>query len=115
MLRTGSLTMLLGLALAFLASAQDDPAPKKVPPELIQEVPDKDLPEPIAPKTDKAKEAAKGESPKEIIERLHKNMEKANVQLKDKSDPSEPTRKLQGDIIADLEKLIKQQKDNESC
>jgi hypothetical protein len=108
------------LASAFLASAQEGPPmPKKVPPELIKEVPDKDLPGPLVPKDEKGKgkdPAAKAEeSPKEIIERLHKNMEKANVHLKDKSDPTELTRKIQGDIIDDLDKLIKQQKDNESC
>jgi len=114
---------MIGLSLAFLATAQDGPEPKRVPPELIKEAPDKEAPdkklklpdELIDPKLEKAKDAAKGESPKEIIERLHKNMEKANVQLKDKADPTELTRRLQSDIIDDLEKLIKQQKDNESC
>lgn len=48
------------------------------------------------------------ESPKEIIERLHRQMEKANICLKDEADPGEPTRKIQGEIIDDLEKLIRQ-------
>lgn len=123
MKRTALSSVIFGLSMAFLASAllvsaqEGPPMPKKVPPELIKEVPDKDLPPPLVPKDEKGKDpAAKAEeSPKQIIERLHKNMEKANVHLKDKSDPTEGTRKIQGDIIDDLDKLIKQQKDNESC
>lgn len=119
MIRIGSITLMLGLSLSLLGSAQDGPPmPKKIPPEDIRELPpDKEIPEPLLPLEGKGgkEPVAKGESPKEIIERLHKNMEKTNEQLKDKNDPSLTTRKLQTDIIDDLEKLIKQQQDNESC
>lgn len=125
MVRIGSVTLFTGICLALFASAQDGPAPKKVPLDAIKEVPGKgadddipkkDLPEILVPRKDVAKDPdAKEETPKEIIERLHKNMEMANVRLKDQSDPTEPTRKVMKDIIADLDKLIKQQKDNQDC
>lgn len=104
--RTGALALACGLLATFLVRAQEGPPPKKVPPELIKEVPDVDL--------KKGPEEAKGESPKEIIDRLHKNMIAANDLLKDKADPTEETQKLQQDIINDLDKLINQQQENES-
>lgn len=113
MIRTGFLTLAFGIVTAVLASAQDEPGKlKKVPVDLIKEIPELEL------KKDKGKDSdakdAKGESPKEIIERLHKNMELANVHLKDKGDPSEGTRKIQTNIIDDLDKLIKQEQDRQS-
>jgi hypothetical protein len=45
---------------------------------------------------------------RKIVERLHKNMDKSEEQL-NKKDPGEDTRKIQQDIIKDLDELIKQQ------
>jgi hypothetical protein len=45
---------------------------------------------------------------RKIVERLHKNMDKSEEQL-NKKDPGEDTRKIQLDIIKDLDELIKQQ------
>ncbi|MFO0965520.1 MAG: hypothetical protein U0793_08040 [Gemmataceae bacterium] len=48
----------------------------------------------------------KKESAREIIERLHRNLDRAGAKLKDENDPSETTRRLQGEIIDDLDRLI---------
>ena len=45
---------------------------------------------------------------RKIVERLHKNMDKSEEQL-NKKDPGEDTRKIQLDIIKDLDELIEQQ------
>src|SRR5207253_10395404 len=53
-----------------------------------------------------------GEDASKIIERLNKNMESSEDRL-NKKDPGEDTRKIQGDIIKDLDELIKQQSKGE--
>lgn len=118
MIRTGFLAIPLVLCACLLVAAQDGPAPKKVDPDLVRDAPDFGKEIPKLEKGDPAKvgdPAAKGESPQEIIERIHKNLDLASTKLKDQSDPTEPTRKVMKDIIDDLDKLIKQQQDNESC
>jgi hypothetical protein len=63
-------------------------------------------------KPDKKEAPAEGENPqdkiKEILSRLDDNFGKASERL-DKKDPGQDTRKIQDDIIKDLDELIKQQ------
>jgi hypothetical protein len=112
-MRRLGLTLLFSMMGAILV-AQDASAPK-------QEVGDKkadskkkddDLP-PIKEleKKERTREPARDDDPeriKKIIERLNKNMYSSEERL-GKKDPGEDTRKIQDDIIRDLDELIKQQ------
>lgn len=51
------------------------------------------------------------EKPEEIIKRIKENMDKSASRLKEK-DPGDKTRKIQRDIVHDLDELINQQQNN---
>ncbi len=101
------LTLLISSLLVTFIAAQDDPPVKK--PEAKKNLDDlppiKELEkkEPAAPATD----AGDPQRVQKIIERLNKNMVSSEDRLKFK-DPGEETRKIQDNIIKDLDELIKQ-------
>ncbi len=111
----GSSLFIFAFLVAFLA-AQDNPRPDN---------PRRDNREPAKKKEIKKDEGKKkaDEAPapgdteaaakvKEIIDRLHKNFDASEDRL-GKKDPGEDTRKIQDDIIKDLDELLKQQQNNQ--
>ena len=105
------LTLLTFALMVAVITAQDEPAPTDPPAAKKNEPKQKKkaLPEiRKLEKKDPAPEAATGEDVKKIIERLNGNMDSSEERLK-KKDPGDDTRKVQGDIIKDLDKLINQQ------
>jgi hypothetical protein len=112
------LTLLTSAFMVAVIAAQDDPsrankegpAEKKVDPKKnaddlppVKELEKKDSGRPQG--------GGGGDDPeriKKIIDRLHKNMDSSEERL-NKKDPGEDTRTIQGDIIKDLDELIKQQ------
>ncbi len=107
---------LLALTLAALAAADDprpeDPEPpvrlkkKARPPKKSEEKP---APKKEAPKEKQEAEPAEpnqpGESEKEILERIEKNLRQSTERL-GKQDTGEGTRQGQRDVVKDLEALI---------
>jgi hypothetical protein len=108
------LTLLISALLVTFLAAQDDPPGKQNDPPVKKPEAKKnldDLPpikelekkEPAAPAAD----AGDPQRIQKIIERLNKNMDSSEDRLKGK-DPGEETRKIQENIIKDLDELIKQ-------
>jgi len=100
--RLAMVALTLGLT-AAMALAQDDPVKGKGDKQGVKQLDKKDG-EALPP--EKEKEAR--EDPKKIMERIARNMVKVEGNLK-KSDVSDATRKLQRDIVSDLDKLLEQE------
>ena len=111
MTRRLGLTLLTSALMVAVIAGQDNPPPKDVPADN-KAAPKKkadDLP-PVKEleKREPGPAAGSGEDVQKIIERLNKNMDSSEERL-NKKDPGDDTRKIQADIIRDLDELIKQQ------
>jgi hypothetical protein len=119
----------LTLAVAAVAYQQDEPerllpgkkkdAPQAKP-DVKKEAPAKKPDEPESPRL--KEKLPKGGPPagkraedkeQELLARVAKNMEASDTRLK-KEDPGEDTRKIQDDILKDLDELIKKQQDQDN-
>jgi hypothetical protein len=88
---------------------KDDAAPKNQ--KDVKDPKDAKKDAELAPMPDAA--PANAENPDDIIKRLKKNFNTTEERL-DKKDPGAETRKLQEQIIEDIDKLLKQQQDNQN-
>jgi hypothetical protein len=95
--------MALSLVLVSRVAADDPPAPagKKAAPE--------DKPAPKAKEEPKEELPAPDVDSKEILERINKNLREAEQRL-EKKDTSDGTRRVQKDIVKDIDALIEQSK-----
>jgi len=84
----------------------DEPVLKKKPKK------DDDKQDPKNPDPKDLRPLPPAEKPEEILKRVRENMETAEKRLKDK-DPGDTTRKIQRDIVRDLDDLINQQQDDQ--
>lgn len=105
------LTVLTSALIVAVIAAQDEPGSTDPPVAKKDEPNQKKKSLPKIRKLEKkepAPEPATGEDVKKIIERLNNNMDSSEDRLK-KKDPGDETRKVQDNIIKDLDKLINQQ------
>lgn len=108
------LTALTSALMVAMLAAQDEPPRAKKDDGVEKKAdPKKDRDDPPVIKELEKKERTPAgdndpERVKKIIERLNKNMDSSEERL-NKKDPGDDTRKIQHDIIKDLDELIKQQ------
>ena len=111
--RRVGLTLLTSALTVAMLAAQEEPPPNDQPgAKKTEQKKGKPAVRELEKKPPRP-EPATGEDVKKIIERLNKNMDTSEERLQ-KKDPGDETRKVQTDIVKDLDELIKQQSQSPS-